>query len=339
MKLFQPITLKDTTIRNRIVMAPMCQYQADDDGFVQPWHLTHYTSRSIGGVGLIIVEATGIERRGRLSGNCLGIYHDEHIEGLERIATWGRMNGAVMGIQLSHGGRKGHGDSLIGPSAISADPQRYPVPQELTDEGIDQLLMLWKEAAGRAREAGFDMIQLHGAHGYLLHSFLSPIANQRQDQYGGSPENRRRLLMRVVQSVKEEWPDDRLLSVRLSAVDYVSGGLTLEDTSATVIALKEAGVDIIDISSGGIVPALIDAFPGYQVPLAQAVKAASSLPTIAVGRLDSLDLAESVVASGHADFVALGRALLRDPHWVLRSTEQLADVPWPESYNRARRHS
>ncbi len=338
MKLFRPLTIKQTTIRNRVVMAPMCQYQADHQGFVQPWHLTHYSSRAVGGVGLIIVEATGIEARGRLSGSCLGVYHDEHVEGLRQIARWGKMHGAVMGIQLSHGGRKGHGPDLIGPSPISADPQRYPVPRPVAESDMGSLLQLWRQAARRAREAEFDMIQLHGAHGYLLHSFLSPLANRRQDGYGGSPANRRRLLLEVVEAVQEEWPAERLLSVRLSAVDYLPDGLSLDDTIATVKALKAAGVDLIDISSGGILPAVINAYPGYQVPLAAAVKAAVDMPTVAVGQLDAVDLAESVVASGDADFAALGRALLRDPHWVLRVAEQDPAVPWPQSYERARRN-
>jgi len=337
LKLFSPITINQTKIRNRVVMAPMCQYQATADGHAAPWHHIHYASRAVGGVGLIIVEAVGIEARGRLSGRCLGIYEEGHREGLEQIAVLGRSHGAVMGIQLSHGGRKGYSDRPVAPSAITPDPNRFPVPHKLSPAEIGGVVEAWKVAARRARDAGYDMIQLHGAHGYLIHSFLSPLSNVREDSYGGTPENRRRFLMEVLAAVQEEWPRDRLLSVRLSAVDHLEGGLTMAETKATVEELKKHNVDVIDISSGGLLQANIAVYPGYQVHLAEAVKKAVGLPTIAVGGLDEPALAESVVAGGRADFAALGRALLRDPHWVLRAAEYDQSVAWPESYERGRR--
>lgn len=337
MQLLAPWQWHAGLIRNRIVMAPMCQYQADEAGHASQWHLLHYGSRAVGGVGTIIVEAVAIEDRGRLSGRCLGIYSSSHVRGLSEIAAVISDYGALAGIQLNHGGRRGVGPDQIAPSPLAAAGQPDLQPQAMSEGQLEANLKQWQDAAARAAEAGFQLLEIHAAHGYLLHSFLSPLSNQRDDTYGGSPANRRRFLLAVVAAVQSVWPRKNLLAVRLSAADYSEGGLNIDDTVDTVQCLKAAGVDWVDISSGGLLPADIDRYPGYQVPLAAAVKRRTGITTVAVGGLGTRDLAEAVIAGGHADFVALGRPLLRDPYWVLRTAEYTSQYPWPESYQRARR--
>jgi len=328
---FTPFELKSITIPNRIVMPPMCMYSATEEGQVTDWHLIHYGSRAVGKVGLIILEATAVEKRGRLSGRDLGIWEDSQIEGLRRVVEICRAHGSVVGIQLAHAGRKAWGDELVAPSAIAFPG--FAVPHALSRAEIAEVVESWRQAARRTREAGFDVLQIHAAHGYLIHEFLSPLSNQRTDEYGGSLENRMRFLLEIVEAVQTEWPADKPLSVRLSAVDYLEGGLTLKDTVEISKALQVKGVDLLDISSGGILSARIELGPGYQVRFAEVVKQATGLPTIAVGLITSVELAQEIISNGRADFVALGRELLRNPHWVLQAKPD--PELWPKQYERA----
>lgn len=329
--MFTPFELKSITIPNRIVMPPMCMYSATEEGQVTDWHLIHYGSRAVGKVGLIILEATTVEKRGRLSGRDLGIWEDSQIEGLRRVVEICRAHGSVVGIQLAHAGRKAWGDELVAPSAIAFPG--FAVPHALSRAEIAEVVESWRQAARRTREAGFDVLQIHAAHGYLIHEFLSPLSNQRTDEYGGSLENRMRFLLEIVEAVQTEWPADKPLSVRLSAVDYLEGGLTLKDTVEISKALQAKGVDLLDISSGGILSARIELGPGYQVRFAEVVKQATGLPTIAVGLITSVELAQEIISNGRADFVALGRELLRNPHWVLQAKPD--PELWPKQYERA----
>ena len=324
--MFTAFNLKSVTIPNRIVMPPMCMYSATEDGYVTNWHRVHYGTRAAGGVGLIILEATAVEKRGRLSNNCLGIWHDSHIEGLRELVQLGKEHGSVMGIQIAHGGRKAFGDELVAPSSL-AFPE-MGTPQALTAAEIEDVVESWRQGARRAHEAGFDVLQIHGAHGYLIHEFLSPLSNQRTDEYGGPLENRMRFLLEVIEAVKKEWPADKPLSVRLSAEDYLEGGLTVKDTVWIGKVLKRNGVDLLDISSGGLLPAPIKLGPGYQVPLAEAVKKEVGIPTIAVGLITKAEHVQEIILNERADFVALGRELLRNPYWVLAARPDREIWPW-----------
>lgn len=329
--LFTPFNLKSVTIPNRIVMPAMCMYSATEDGHVTNWHRVHYGSRAVGGVGLLILEATAVEKRGRLSNHDLGIWDDDHVQGLRDLVQIGKEHGSVMGIQIGHGGRKAWGDELVAPSSL-AFPER-DIPHALTVSEIKDVIDNWRQAARRANEAGFDVLQLHGAHGYLIHQFLSPLSNERTDEYGGPLESRIRFLLEIVEAVQGEWPEDKPLCVRLSAVDYLEGGLTIEDTVEICKMLKNHSVDLVDISSGGLLPANMKLGPGYQVPFAEAVKRGTGLPTIAVGLITKSEHVQEVILNGRADFVALGRELLRNPYWVL---EAKADKEiWPWQYHRA----
>jgi len=334
-KLFESYKIKNITLRNRVVMPAMCQYTADTDGFANSWHQLHYGSRAVGGVGLIIVEATAVEKRGRLSNHDLGIWSDQHISGLQAIVDLCKSQGACIGIQLAHAGRKAWGNELVAPSGIEFSNQ-FPNPQALSKQDIAEIIEAWKKGARRANQAGFDLLQIHAAHGYLIHQFLSPLANQRHDEYGGSREYRLRFLLEIIAAIKEEWPAEKILSVRLSASDYLPGGLEIEDHVYIAQVLKEQGVDIIDVSSGGILPVNIETYPGYQVKFAEQIKQAVDIRTIAVGLISQVELAEEIIANQRADFVALGRELLRNPYWVLHATERLSNQYWPEQYLRAR---
>lgn len=329
--MFTPYELKSVTFPNRIVMPPMCMYSATEAGEVTDWHLVHYGARAVGKVGFIVLEATAVEPRGRLSPHDLGIWDDSHIDGLRKVVELCRGHGSVVGIQIAHAGRKAWGDELVAPSAVAFPG--FAVPHVLSREEIKAVVESWRQAARRAREAGFDVLQIHAAHGYLIHEFLSPLSNQRSDDYGGSLQNRLRLLLEIVEAVQSEWPEDKPLSVRLSAVDYLEGGLTLKDTVEISKALQAKGVDLLDISSGGILSARIELGPGYQVPFAEVVKQATGLPTIAVGLITSVELAQEIISNGRADFVALGRELLRNPYWVLQAKAD-PDL-WPKQYQRA----
>lgn len=306
-------------------------YTAGEDSYVTDWHLLHYGARAVGGVGLIILEATAVEKRGRLTNHDLGIYDDSHVAGLARLVDVCKAQGAVMGIQIAHGGRKSWGNELVAPSAIPFPGSA--TPHALSVSEIGDVVAHWRAGARRAKEAGFDLLQIHGAHGYLIHEFLSPLSNERSDQYGGSLENRMRLLLEVVDAVKEEWPQDKPLSVRLSAVDYLPDGLTIEDTISICQALKERGVDLIDLSSGGLLAARIELGPGYQVPFSEVVKKQVQIPTITVGLIQTQELVQEIIFNGRADFVALGRELLRNPYWVLEAKKD--KEIWPKQYHRA----
>jgi 2,4-dienoyl-CoA reductase-like NADH-dependent reductase (Old Yellow Enzyme family) len=341
--LFSTFNLRGVTLRNRIMMSPMCMYSAADDGIATDWHLAHYASRAIGGVGLIITEATAVEARGRISANDLGLWDDSQIESLARIVRLCKSQGTAMGTQLAHAGRKawsahkGHGHATpVAPSAIPFDAE-WATPHELNASEIDEIVAAFRAAAARAIQVGFDLIEIHSAHGYLLHEFLSPLSNQRTDEYGGALQNRARMLLRVVDAVRGVVPASFPLSVRLSCTDWVAGGLTIDDQVQVARWLKEHGVDVIDCSSGGNAPVVPPTGPSYQVPFAEKIRREAHIATIAVGLISSPELAEAIVQNERADLVALGRELLRDPHWTLRAARKLGvDVAWPKQYQRAK---
>jgi 2,4-dienoyl-CoA reductase-like NADH-dependent reductase (Old Yellow Enzyme family) len=342
-QLFSPFTLRGVTLRNRIAMSPMCMYSAGEDGKATDFHLAHLAARATGGVGLIITEATAVEARGRISGNDLGLWNDAQIEPVARIVRLCKAQGAAVCVQLAHAGRKawtpqkGAGPlPAVAPSAIPFDAD-WVTPQPLTRPEIDRIVSAFRGSAQRAVAAGFDAVELHGAHGYFLHQFLSPIANQRSDEYGGSFENRARLLLRVVDAVREVLPESVPLVVRLSCTEYLQGGLTLDDQVQVARWLKAHGADLLDCSSGGITPALPPVGPGYQIPFAERLRRDAGIATMAVGMITAPEMAEEVVRNGRADVVAMGRELLRSPHWPLHAARILAhEIDWPRQYQRAK---
>lgn len=343
--LFEPFTMRSLTLRNRIVMSPMCMYVAGADAIANDFHLVHLGARALGGVGLIITEATAVEPRGRISANDLGLYADEQVAPLARIVDFVHAHGAKIATQLAHAGRKawsaskGRGPAqAVAPSALPYD-QDWLTPQALSAEEIDGIVAAFAAATQRAHAAGFDAIEIHGAHGYLLHEFLSPLANQRRDEYNGDLTARMKLLLRVVRAVRAAWPQDKPLLVRLSCTDWVEGGLVVEDIVTVSRALKELGVDLIDCSSGGVSPRQsIPLGPGYQAPLAERVRREAVIATGAVGLITTPEMADEIIRNGRADLLLLGRELLRDPQWPLRAARQLGvDVPWPAPYQRAKR--
>ncbi len=354
--LFEPLTLRDVTFRNRVGVSPMCQYSSQD-GFATDWHLVHLGARAVGGAGMVMTEAAAVEPRGRISPQDLGIWQDEHIEMLARITTFIKAQGAVPAIQLAHAGRKAatyrpweaqrgpvpQADGGWQPVGASAIPfaEDYPTPHELTVADIGDVQRAFVQAAQRADQAGFDMVEIHAAHGYLLHSFNSPIANHRTDDYGGSFENRTRMLLDVTRQVRAVWPVGKPLAVRISASDWVDGGWTAEDSVELAKLLKAEGVDIVDCSSGGIAPNVT--YPvgaGYQVPLSEAVRHGAEIATAAVGLITQPMQADELVRNGRADMVLLGREMLRDPYWVLHAADVLHQAdknPVPPQYLRAHR--
>ncbi len=336
--LFSPFVVKNLSIKNRIVMAPMCQYSGDGEGFAKDWHLTHYVSRAIGGVGLIILEATAVEARGRISANDLGIWHDAHVDGLSRIVAECKKYGAAVGIQLAHAGRKCgiSSEEIVAPSAI-AFSNDYQMPEELSVEEIQKIVASFSDAAARALRAGFDIIEVHGAHGYLINEFLSPLSNKRTDAYGGSLENRVRFLKEILESIRRVWLKDRALALRVSAEDYIADGNHPEDLAAMINLLKEYEVDIINVSSGAVVPAKFKTYPGYQIPFSETIRDITGLPTIAGGLVTSSYMAEEIVANNRGDLVYMGRELLRNPYWPLQAAKELrSDINWPVQYERAK---
>jgi 2,4-dienoyl-CoA reductase-like NADH-dependent reductase (Old Yellow Enzyme family) len=348
--LFDPLTLRGVTLRNRIGVSPMCQYSSVD-GFATDWHLVHLGSRAVGGAALVIVEATAVEPRGRISPQDLGIWDDRHVEPLSRIASFVRAHGALPAIQLAHAGRKASrnrpwdaernvpeadgGWRVTGPSALPfADGWQSPDP--LTREGIRSVQSAFARAAERARAAGFEWIELHAAHGYLCHSFYSPLSNQRQDEYGGSLENRVRFTVETARAIRAAWPDDKVLAARVSCTDWVDGGWDVDDTIVLGRALGEAGVDLLDCSSGGnVATAKIPTGPGYQVPFAERVRRGTGMPTATVGLISAPTHADAIVRSGQADVVLLAREELRDPYWPLRAARELRhELKVPAQYLR-----
>ncbi|AZU63237.1 NADPH dehydrogenase NamA [Neobacillus mesonae] len=333
-KLFSPYGIKGVTMKNRIVMSPMCMYSShNEDGHVQNWHRTHYTSRAVGQVGLIIVEATAVTPQGRISPQDLGIWSDEHVKGLQELVELAKEHGAKMGIQLAHAGRKAELEGeIIAPSALAFN-EKSKTPKEMTQADIEQTVEAFKKGAERAKKAGFDVIELHGAHGYLLNEFLSPLSNKRTDEYGGNAENRYRILREVIDAVKTVW--DGPLFVRVSANDYHEDGLTPEDYILFAKWMKEQGVDLIDVSSGAVVPARINVYPGYQVPFSETIKHGAGIDTGAVGLITTPIQAEEILQNDRADLVFLARELLRDPYWPRTAAKELGvEMEAPKQYQR-----
>ena len=339
MKIFSSFTAKDMTLKNRIVLPPMCLYTAATDGRTNQRHFVHYTSRAIGGTGLLIMEATGVMPNGRISDHCLGIWEDGQVEGLRGVVDACHSEGAKVALQLNHAGRKctacPHEEGYtVSPSALAFD-ETYRLPREITLQEMEEVKQAFCDGAKRAAQAGFDAIEIHGAHGYLLSCFLSPITNQRTDQYGGSLENRARYLVEVAKAVRQVWPAEKPILLRISATDYLPGGTNLEETIQVVNMVKPY-IDIAHISSGGIAQAPIEVFPGYQVPLAEAVKKACDIPVIAVGRIRKKEMVEEILGNGRADLVALGKEQFRNPYWVTQTAWE-TDQPyeWPDIYHEA----
>jgi len=351
-KLFSDFKLRELSFRNRIFVSPMCQYSSVD-GMPNSWHLVHLGSRAVGGAALVMVEASSVSPEGRISPDDMGIWSEAQRDAFRPIAQFIREQGAVPGIQLAHAGRKAStctpwqgggplppdrgGWQPLAPSAISFTPA-HAMPRELTKAEIDIVVRQFAESAQRARAAGFDVVEIHMAHGYLLHGFLSPLANVRTDEYGGSLENRARLPLAVARAVREIWPAHLPVFVRISASDWVDGGWDLEQSIQFARWLKPIGIDLIDCSSGGLVAdARIPAAPGFQVPFAAAIRAQTGIATGAVGLITEAHQAEQIVATGQADVVLLAREFLRDPYWPLHAARQLnADVAWPKQYLRAK---
>ncbi|GLH73732.1 FMN oxidoreductase [Geothrix limicola] len=349
--LFEPLTLRGLSLPNRIAVSPMCQYQAQA-GLPNDWHLVHLGGLAQGGAGLVLTEAAAVLPEGRISPEDLGIWNDEQAEALAPIVRFIASQGAVPGIQLAHAGRKASthapwrgsgsipisagGWTPVAPSALPFEAS-WTMPTALDAEGLAGIRQAFVDAAKRALHAGFRVVELHAAHGYLLHQFLSPLSNHRSDAYGGSFENRTRLLREITTDLRAAWPANLPLFVRLSATDWVEGGWDLDQSVALSKELKALGVDLVDCSSGGLSPlAKIPLGPGYQVPFAARIRAEAGLPTGAVGLITEPDQAERILAEGSADLVLLARELLRNPRWPLRAAQQLgAEVPWPASYARA----
>jgi len=326
-KLFEPYPLQSISLKNRVVMAPMCMYSAEDDGMVTPFHKVHYATRAAGQVGLIILEATGVVPEGRISNKDLGIWDDAHIEGLRELVEGVKVYGAKAGIQLGHAGRKAAVDGeIFAPSAIAFN-QDYQTPTEMTEDDIHHVIEAFKQAAIRAAKAGFDVLEIHGAHGYLISEFLSPAANKREDQYGGSQENRYRILRQVIDAIRSVW--DGPLLVRVSAEDYAEDGTTMEDFIVFSRWMKSQGVDLVDVSTGGVVTAAINVFPGYQVSHAEAIKHGADIPTGAVGLITTAIQAEEILQNNRADLIFLARVLLREPYWPLHAAKELGEEVQP----------
>lgn len=337
-KLFSEFKVKNLTLKNRIVMPPMCMYCAPETGMVTKWHTTHYATRAVGGVGLIIVEATGVSPEGRLTSRDLGIWSDDHIRGLSEIAEAVHQCGAKVGIQLNHGGRKCEANvaEIEAPSAIPYQ-EGSKVPKEMTKGDIRDTVEEFKAAAERAEKAGFDIIEIHAAHGYLLNEFLSPLTNHRTDEYGGSPENRVRILREVIDAVRTVWPEEKPIEIRVTAEDYQEGGNHAEDLALMINLVKANGIDLVNVSTGGLVPVTPKAFPGYQIPHGEVIKNLTGLPVIAGGMLSDAKEVNHILEQEKADAAYLGRELLRNPYWALQAAKVLDyDLTWPEQYQRAK---
>ena len=348
--LFSSFVLRGVTLSNRIVVSPMCQYSCVD-GFATDWHLVHLGSRAVGGAGLIFCEATAVVPEGRISPDDLGIWKDEHVPKLRQIVEFLHSQGSRAGIQLAHAGRKastfapGKGDGAVSahdggwwdvmaPSAVPFS-DKYPAPVALDGEGLQRVVAAFADGARRSADAGFDVIELHGAHGYLLHQFLSPLSNLRTDRYGGGFENRTRLLLEIVEAVQRVWT--KPLMVRLSATDWAEGGWNIGETVRLAGTLRERGVDLVDVSSGGLVPGvLIPLGAGYQTPFAERVRREAGIPTGAVGMITDAAQADHIIRTGQADLVFIARELLRDPYWPMHAAGRLGQTAeWPVQYLRA----
>jgi NADPH2 dehydrogenase len=328
--LFSGFQCRDLVLSNRVVMPPMCQYKATTEGFPTDWHLVHYGARAAGGAGLIVQEATAVEARGRLSENDLGIWHDDHVEPLRRLVEFCREQGAKVAIQLAHGGRKSWagGEPIVGPTIVPFK-EGDAVPVALDAAGIEQVIAAFQAGARRAVAVGYDAIELHGAHGYLINQFLSPYSNTRRDEWGGDLEGRLAFLRRITVAVREVMPAGMPLFLRVSAHEYVEGGLRPADLAEVTRRLQPLGLDLIDVSSGGAVPKAPERYPGYQVPFAQQIRQETGMPVMAVGRLENPFLAEACVRNGWADLVCVGRGMLVDAYWPAHAAQQLGvDLAW-----------
>jgi 2,4-dienoyl-CoA reductase-like NADH-dependent reductase (Old Yellow Enzyme family) len=350
--LFTPLSIRGVTLRNRVVVSPMCEYSSPN-GFATDWHLVHLGSRAIGGAGAVLTEATAVTPDGRISSRDLGIYLDDHLEMLSRIFAFVEQHGAVPGMQLAHAGRKAstaepwNGGGPVSPDdggwtpiwAPSAIPFRdgWQTPRAMTHGDIANVVAAFAAAAGRLLDAGGKIVEIHAAHGYLIHEFLSPLSNERSDEYGGSFDNRTRVLRQVVNAVRGVWPERLPLFVRISATDWVQGGWTAEDSIALVAQLKPLGVDVIDCSTGGNVPsAKIPLGPGYQVPFAERIRREAGIMTAAVGLITDAHQAEAILQNGQADLIVMARQLLREPYFALHAAKALGDAPdVPVQYLRA----
>ena len=349
-KLFSPLRIKDVEFKNRIAVSPMCQYSAVD-GFANDWHLVHLGSRAVGGASLIIQEATAVSPEGRITPGDLGLYDDEHIEKLQSITKFIHEQGALAGIQLAHAGRKAScavpsngGKQLkegswkaIAPSAIPFNPEDE-TPLSLDSYGIAKIIADFKTAAIRSMQVGYKVLEIHAAHGYLIHQFLSPLSNHRTDNYGGSFGNRIRLLLEVVEAVQTQWPQNLPLFVRISATDWVDGGWNINEALQLSAILKNVGVDLIDCSSGGLVPyAKIPWEPGYQVAFAERIRKETGILTGAVGLITNVEQAETILEKGEADLILIARESLREPYFALKAVAALGDeIVWPVQYTRAK---
>jgi len=356
--LFDPLTIKSITLKNRIGVSPMCQYSAED-GHANDWHLVHQGARAVGGAALIITEATGVTAEGRITPGCMGIWKDSQIEPLARITRFLKQHGVVPGIQIAHAGRKASsalpweggahldkgqgGWDIVGPTNAPFGGKQMKVPTALDKDGIAAIVAAFKDSANRAKEAGYEWLEIHGAHGYLLHSFLSPLTNTRNDEYGGSLKNRSRMLLEIVSAVQTVWPDNLPLSVRLSATDWVEGGWTGNDSVELAKMLKDAGVNLVDCSSGGLRAEDAGVYSksagaGYQVPLAEQVKREAGVLTAAVGMITEPMQADQIIRNGQADMVYLAREMLRNPYWPIeaaRDVHKKDAVKLPVQYERA----
>lgn len=351
-KLFTPLKLRGLELKNRIVVSPMCQYSAEG-GMPNDWHFVHYGTRAVGGAALVMVEATAVVPEGRITPWCLGLWADQHTEAFRPITAFIRQQGAVPAIQIAHAGRKAAceapwngskplpigsgGWQTVAPSAIPFSPA-HGTPHALSQTEIDSVVQAFVDAASRALAAGFEVVEVHCAHGYLLHEFLSPLTNQREDAYGGSLENRCRLPLRIAKAVRDLWPQQWPVFVRISVTDWTEGGWDLEQSIQLAKWLKDIGIDLVDCSSGGILPdAVIPAAPGFQVPFAASIRHEVGIATGAVGLITAPEQAEQILVSEQADLVFLARELLRDPYWPLRAARELdAQITWPNPYVRAK---
>lgn len=349
-QLFTPITFRNLTLRNRIGVSPMCQYSSVD-GFANDWHLVHLGSRALGGAGMVMMEATGVTPEGRITPSCNGIWKDEHVEFLKRITDFIRSHGASPAIQLAHAGRKAStaapwdggkpvaanngGWQPVAPSAVPFNPE-HPAPHALNIDEIRKIRDAFVAGARRAVRAGFDIVEIHGAHGYLLHEFLSPLSNQRTDEYGGTEENRFRFMLETARAIRAEVPKEIVVGARLSCIDWKEGGLAIDDSVRLSALLKKEGVDFIDCSSGALVhDAKMTVGPNYQVPFAREIRAKANIPTCAVGLITDPQQANAIIEGGEADMVFLARAMLRDPYWPVRAAEALgAELDIPAQYLR-----
>ena len=349
--LFEPLQLRDLTLRNRIIVSPMCQYSCHE-GFANDWHFVHLASRAVGGAALVFTEATAVTADGRISPEDLGIWDDVQAGAFERIARFVKGEGAAFGIQLAHAGRKAstkrpwEGVGTVPPEEGGWEPvgptttrfaDNYPVPRMLTREDIAEVVDAFRKAAYRARRVGFDVVEVHAAHGYLIHEFLSPLSNTRTDEYGGSFENRIRLCLEVVSAVRDIWPENLPLFARISSTDWIEGGWDIEQSVELARRLGAIGVDLVDCSSGGNAPqAKIPVGPGYQVQFAERIKRDAAIVTGAVGMITEPAQADAIIRNGQADVVIMAREMLRDPYWPLRAARELGhQVSWPAQYLRA----